>query len=75
VLPFSQYLPLGRSFLLRWGIRLLFLALIFLQIVPLVGGFVAPLMAYISYSAYRRSYLSLMGSPRGDHLPAVEPVS
>ena len=75
VLPFSQYLPLGRSFLLRWGIRLLFLVLIFLQIIPLVGGFVAPLMAYLSYSAYRGTYLSLMESPRGDYLPTVEPVS
>jgi len=64
VLPFSQYLPLGRNFLLRWGIRLLFLVLIFLQIIPLLGGLVAPLMAYISYSAYRTSYLSLMELPR-----------
>jgi hypothetical protein len=64
VLPFSQYLPLGRNFLLRWGIRLLFLLLIFLQIVPVLGGLVAPLMAYISYSAYRGSYLSMMETPR-----------
>jgi Domain of unknown function (DUF4126) len=71
VLPFSQYLPLGRNFLLRWGIRLLFLVLIFLQIIPLLGGIVAPLMAYISYSAYRSSYLSLMESP---HIPAAQPA-
>jgi hypothetical protein len=57
VLPFSQYLPLGKRFLLRWGIRLLFLVLIFLQIIPLLGGFVGPIMAYISYVAYRNSYL------------------
>jgi hypothetical protein len=69
VLPFSQYLPLGKNFLLRWGIRLLFLVLIFLQIIPLLGALVGPLMAYISYAAYRNSYLSLMESPR----PAVEP--
>ncbi len=64
VLPFSQYLPLGRRFLLRWSIRLLFVILIFFQIIPLLGGLVAPLMAYISYIAYRNSYISLMESPR-----------
>jgi hypothetical protein len=69
VLPFSQYLPLTKNFLLRWGIRLLFLALIFLQIIPILGGFVAPLMAYISYTAYRSSYLSYMQSPRPAHVP------
>jgi hypothetical protein len=60
VLPFSEYLPLGKRFLLRWGIRLLFLVLIFLQIVPVLGGFVGPLMAYISFVAYRNTYLEYM---------------
>lgn len=78
VLPFSQYLPLGKRFLLRWGIRLLFLVLIFFQIIPLLGGLVAPLMAYISYVAYRNSYVSLMESPRaaaadGNVAPSVVP--
>jgi Domain of unknown function (DUF4126) len=63
VLPFSQYLPLGKQFLLRWGIRLLFLVLVFFQIIPLLGGLVAPLMAYISYVTYRNSYVALMQSP------------
>jgi hypothetical protein len=65
VLPFSQYLPLGRRFVLRWGIRLLFLVLIFLQLVPLLGGFVVPVMAFISFTAYRNVYRSFMlDSPR-----------
>lgn len=64
VLPFSQYLPLGKRFLLRWGIRLLFIVLILFQIVPVIGGFVVPLMAYISFTAYRNSYRSLMLGPR-----------
>ena len=64
VLPFSQYLPLGRHFLLRWGIRLLFLVLILLQWIPIAGGFVVPLMALISFTAYRRSYQSLLREPR-----------
>jgi RNA polymerase subunit RPABC4/transcription elongation factor Spt4 len=78
VLPFSQYLPLGKRFMLRWGIRLLFLILILFQIIPLLGGLIAPLMAYISYIAYRNSYVSLMESPRlgaveGDVTPSVVP--
>jgi hypothetical protein len=58
VLPFSQYLPLGRRFLLRWGIRLLFIIMIFLQVIPVVGGLIVPIMALISFTAYRRSFLS-----------------
>ena len=64
VLPFSQYLPLGKRFLLRWGIRLLFLVLVFLQVIPLLGSFVAPLMAFISYWAYRASFESILLAAR-----------
>lgn len=66
VLPFSEYLPFGKRFLLRWGIRILFLLLAILQIVPLLGGLVVPLMALVSYTAYRNSYRSvaLPGSDR-----------
>jgi hypothetical protein len=71
VLPFSQYLPMGRRFLLRWAIRLLFLALILLQIIPLVGAVVVPVMALISYLAYRSAYTSLMLEPR---TPEAEPA-
>ncbi len=70
VLPFAQYLPLGKRFILRWAIRALFIAMIFLQLIPIVGGFIAPLMAYISYAAYRNSYLSLMQPPQTNNLPA-----
>jgi hypothetical protein len=68
VLPFSQYLPMGRRFLLRWAIRLLFVALILLQIIPVVGAVVVPVMALISYLAYRGAYTSLMIQPRGQQL-------
>ena len=44
--------------------------MIFLQLIPLLGGFVAPLMAYISYAAYRNSYISLMQPPQTNNLPA-----
>ena len=64
VLPFSQYLPLGKTFVLRWSIRILFLLLVFLQLIPLLGGLVGPLMAYISFVVYRNSYVCLMENPR-----------
>jgi Zn finger protein HypA/HybF involved in hydrogenase expression len=59
VMPFAQYLPLGRRFLLRWGIRLLFLVLVLFQWVPLLGGFVVPLLALISFTAYRSTYRAI----------------
>lgn len=59
VLPFSQYLPLRRRFLLRLGIRLLFVVLALLQLFPVLGALVVPLMAMISYAAYRGSYRAI----------------
>src|SRR6185437_451041 len=56
VLPFSQYLPMGRRFLLRW--------MILLQVVPILGGLVVPLMALINFSAYRKSFRDFMLEPR-----------
>src|SRR6185312_739411 len=70
VLPFSQYLSLGRGFLLRWMIRLLFVVLIFLQIIPVVGGIVVPLMAFISFAAYSESFRSMVMAH--EHKPASE---
>jgi len=72
VLPFSQYLPFGRRFLLRWGIRLLFLVLVFFQLIPLLGGLVVPLMAFISYTAHRNAYqsLALAAPPSGLEIAA-----
>jgi hypothetical protein len=71
VLPFSQYLPLGRRFMLRWMIRILFIIMIFLQVIPVVGGLIVPIMALISFTAYRQSFLSYVLQPREQHaLPA-----
>jgi hypothetical protein len=63
VLPFAEHLPMGRRFLLRWGVRLLFLLLALCQVIPLLGGFVVPVMAAISFEAYRRAYLATMTDP------------
>ncbi len=73
VLPIGQFLPPGRRFLLRWGIRLLFFVMVFLQLVPILGGLVVPLMAMISFGAYRGSYLSLL--EKHHRLPAGVPAS
>ncbi|MAE64656.1 MAG: hypothetical protein CMJ18_10355 [Phycisphaeraceae bacterium] len=59
VAPFSRYLPLGRRFLIKWTIRLLFLVLIACQWIPVAGGVVLPLMATISYLSYRSSFRGL----------------
>jgi hypothetical protein len=71
VLPFSQYLPLGRRFMLRWMIRILFIVMIFLQVIPVLGGFIVPVMALISFSAYRQSFLTYVLQPRSQ--PALPP--
>ncbi len=70
VLPFAEYLPLGRRFLLRWGVRLLFVLLAACQIIPLLGAFVVPAMAVISFAAYRRAYLTTVDQPAASG-PAV----
>ena len=74
ILPFSQYLPLGRRFLLRWGIRLLFFILIFFQLIPLVGGLVVPVMALISFTAYRSVYRSYLLTPAAEAHPITNPA-
>ncbi len=56
VAPFRQYVPLHRSFLIKWAIRLLFFVLIAFQWVPGLGGFVVPVMAIVSYVSYRTTF-------------------
>ena len=57
VAPFRRYIPLHRSFFIKWMIRLLFFVLIAVQLVPGIGGVAVPIMALISYLAYRRSFV------------------
>jgi Double zinc ribbon len=59
VAPFRRYIPPGRNFLLRWGIRLVTLILVAFQWVPLLGGFLVPLMALVNYGAYRTAFRKL----------------
>lgn len=58
VAPFRRYLPTGKGFLVKWLIRLLFLALILFQFVPLAGAAVVPIMALVNYLFYRSAFTS-----------------
>lgn len=57
VAPFRRYIPLHRSFFIKWMIRLFFFVLIAVQLIPGVGAVVVPLMALISYRSYRKSFV------------------
>ncbi|MHC5209187.1 MAG: DUF4126 family protein [Planctomycetota bacterium] len=57
VAPFRRYIPRGRSLLMKWGMRLLFLVLVLVQWIPAVGGAVVPIMAVVNYVAWRRLFL------------------
>ncbi|NDV61817.1 DUF4126 domain-containing protein [Puniceicoccales bacterium CK1056] len=52
IAPFRAYIPASRGFVLRWVVRILFLLLISLQLIPGLGGFMVPIMALISYALY-----------------------
>jgi hypothetical protein len=63
VAPFRRYIPRGRSLLMKWGMRLLFLVLVLVQWIPAVGGAVVPIMALINYVAWRRLFLVTQREP------------
>jgi hypothetical protein len=62
VAPFRRYIPPGREFLLRWGVRLAVVVLVAFQWVPVAGGLAVPSMALINYGAYRTVYRRLAGA-------------
>jgi len=61
VAPFRRYVPMGIGCAVKWLVRLLNLVLILLQIVPFLGAFMMPLMAWVNYLAYRQVYRSTLG--------------
>ena len=62
VAPFRRYIPLSRSFLLKWAIRLFFIVLIAFQWVPGAGGFVVPIMALVNYVAYSGTFKKILAT-------------
>ena len=62
IAPLRQYIPRTRTFLLRWGIRILFFFLIMFQWVPVAGALVVPTMALINYTVYRSTFRAMLKS-------------
>ena len=62
IAPFRAYISASRGLLLRWVLRLIFLLLISVQLVPGLGGFMVPVMALISYSFYSGYFKSQLPS-------------
>jgi len=65
--PFRAYIPVGRSFLLKWLVRLIFFPLITVQVVPGLGAGLLPLMALISYTVYRSAFSAMLRSTTDAH--------
>jgi hypothetical protein len=59
VAPYRRYIPTGRGFVLRWGVRLAVVLLVACQWVPVAGGLALPTMGLINYAAYRTAYRTL----------------
>jgi hypothetical protein len=59
IAPFRVYIPGARGLALRWLLKLIFLVLIVLQVIPGLGSVMVPAMALLSYSLYS-SYFSSM---------------
>jgi hypothetical protein len=61
VAPFRLYIPASRGIALKWLVRLIFLGLISLQLIPGLGGLMVPAMALISYSLYAGYFNRMLG--------------
>lgn len=64
VAGYRRYLHGVQAFFLRWVLRLVFLALIVLQIFPGAGALAVPAMALLSYLVYRGCWWSRVNSAR-----------
>jgi len=64
VAPLRTYIPASTGFLLKWVVRLLFLLLITVQLVPGIGAFMVPVMALVSYLLYNGFFRRMLASVR-----------
>lgn len=62
--PLRRYLSLARRVPLSFGLKLLFIVLIWVQVIPGVGAIAVPVMATISYGTYRRSFTKQLKGER-----------
>ncbi len=65
VAPYRRHIPRGRSMLLRLGVKVLFVLLILVQWVPVIGSLSVPLMAMLTYAAYRHAFRGLVRGTLG----------
>jgi hypothetical protein len=56
VAPLAGWLPLGRRLHTKWLLRIGFVALAAIQVVPLVGAALVPLYALLSWQLYQRTF-------------------
>ena len=72
VAPYRRFLPRGRALLTRWGLRVAYLFLVFVQLWPGAGTLAVPAMALLAWSAHRRVFLGLAAeSVAADPEPAA----
>lgn len=64
IAPLRRYTSLTRSILTRWLLRLLFFVLVWVQVMPGVGALAVPVMALLSYGAYRRMFVKQIARER-----------
>eukprot|EP00752_Nemacystus_decipiens_P016068 g14364.t1 len=64
IAPLRRYLSLIRRVPLGMCLRLLFIVLIWVQVIPGIGAAAVPIMASISYGTYRRSFTGQLKSER-----------
>jgi Zn finger protein HypA/HybF involved in hydrogenase expression len=64
IAPLRRYLTIARRMPLSLGLKLLFVVLIWVQVIPGVGAIAVPIMASISYGTYRRSFVKQLKHER-----------
>lgn len=57
IAPLRRYTSMTRTIPVRWALRILFLVLVWVQVIPGIGALAVPMMAILSYSAYRSMFL------------------
>lgn len=57
--PLGRYLPVGRRFLARWALRLVFVLLLTIDWIPVLSGIVVPIIGWLSFHVYRRAFIAL----------------
>lgn len=52
ITPIKGYISKSRNFMIKWGMRVINLILICLQVIPIIGAVTLPIMCYLNYLAY-----------------------